>query len=299
MYLRPLDDLLDSICSGRSGMKWVRWMDDIWLFGNKPARLRRAQTEISDLLREIGLQINDSKTDLLEDDEVEAAAEKLQKRGIEYALATYPEDSRPLEGVIEEEVLEDPSGADRTVLRYVTHRIRKHEFYRLIDKFDGLVEQMPQGADHFARLFRDSDRWTDLQGWFTGYCRSDWSCIDWAVGSMARMFPSSKKPRWVAAYFERYLDNASAPPLAVGAVFTQRLAAWDPVRARELLRTLARDAKSAQARRWIAFAGLQAGHDRGWATTVLKEFQENAITLAVLKAQAFRAPKVVADFSGD
>jgi Reverse transcriptase (RNA-dependent DNA polymerase) len=168
MYIRPIDDLLTKMCKGKSGLAWTRWMDDIWLFGNKPGKLRRVQTEINDRMRELNLQLNDSKNELLEGDEVAAAAERLEKRGVEYLLQKSPDDSTPLEEVIEREVLEDPSAADRTVIRYATHRLRRHKFWKLVEKFDvDVLERAPQGADHFARMFRDSDQWVDLENWYT------------------------------------------------------------------------------------------------------------------------------------
>jgi hypothetical protein len=61
----------------------------------------------------------------------------------------------------------------------------------------------------------------------------------------------------------------------------------------------ARDSKSAQARRWIALTGLNAGMDRGWAKGVLSQFEENSTTLAYLEERDFKSVKVVPDFTGD
>jgi hypothetical protein len=71
MYLAPVDDVMQSYGRSRRGRPYrlARWMDDMWLFGNNEARLRKAQVELADAMRSIGLNMNVSKTNVFEGDD--------------------------------------------------------------------------------------------------------------------------------------------------------------------------------------------------------------------------------------
>jgi hypothetical protein len=96
---------------------FARWMDDIWLFGTDAGELRRAQIDIQNVLRDLGLDLNIGKTELLEGEEdVTAAALELEHSAVDGALKRDPIDTHPLEEVLEK-ICKDRERASRTEVR--------------------------------------------------------------------------------------------------------------------------------------------------------------------------------------
>ena len=60
-------------------------MDDVWLFGREPGRLRRAQLELQEAMRGLGLNMNGSKTDVLEGEDAQRG---VQQRELDRAART-------------------------------------------------------------------------------------------------------------------------------------------------------------------------------------------------------------------
>ena len=86
--------------------------------------------------------------------------------------------------------------------------------------------------------------------------------------------------------------------MAVVALASQRVASWDPDLARQAIREAAQTAAHPLHRRILALAALTAGEKRAFTRSILREFEENALTLRVLEDTGFRKPKVKADFQG-
>ncbi|MCW5698174.1 MAG: RNA-directed DNA polymerase [Bauldia sp.] len=60
-FLKPFDEKFISYCNAR-GLQYVRWADDIIVFGNSPRRLESAIYQASKTLMSMGLNLNASKT---------------------------------------------------------------------------------------------------------------------------------------------------------------------------------------------------------------------------------------------
>ena len=59
----------------------------MWLFGRDPGRLRRAQLEIQDALRELGLNMNSGKTRLLGGEDVPLAIQQREHSAVDDGLS--------------------------------------------------------------------------------------------------------------------------------------------------------------------------------------------------------------------
>ena len=60
-YLQEFDDEFSAYCDVRN-LTYIRWADDILVFGNSKGKLQSAVHQISRILRDIGLNLNASKT---------------------------------------------------------------------------------------------------------------------------------------------------------------------------------------------------------------------------------------------
>jgi hypothetical protein len=87
--------------------------------------------------------------------------------------------------------------------------------------------------------------------------------------------------------------------LTLQALAAQRLSRWDKDGARQALRGAAERAENPLHRRVFALASLQAGESRARIRVLLREFEENSLTLAMLEDTNFRRPKPKPDFEGD
>ena len=199
-YLESVDITLDhySAIRGFGGQvvpegRALRWMDDIWLFGRNPDRLRQAQLDLQGVLRDLGLEMNSGKTDVLEDDELVEALQHLERSAVDKGLASSPRLEQPLNELLDE-LVTDPEHADRTTIAFATTRMRTHKLFARVDEFADRANRMPHGADHLARLFRDSGMYRDLGSWYADYANSRWGKVDWAVAQLGTMFPSSEVP---------------------------------------------------------------------------------------------------------
>jgi hypothetical protein len=276
--------------------KAVRWMDDIWLFGNDPGRLRKAQLDLQQAMRQVGLDMNLAKTDVYEGEELEKQVQKIEHSPVDAALNEPVPDLGPLEELVDE-LTSRPEHAARTSVRFVATRMRERgHFQRLGDLIDK-AERMPQASDHLARLFRASDAWRDLKDWFVAYAKGNWGAIEWSVAQLGTMFPTrARSVQPVGDFLVQVLAERSSLPLL--GLAGQRLASWDKDNARFAIREAAQDAGNPLQRRALALAALAAREKRSIIRDLVGEFEENAVTLSMLEDSNFRRLKVTPDFSG-
>jgi reverse transcriptase-like protein len=301
MYLNPIDDCLSrhNTIKGLAAQltpegSGARWMDDVWLFGQDEGALRKAQLELAESMRDIGLEMNFAKTDVYTGENLEKEVGSLQHSAVDGALKQTPMDTTQLTALIEE-LLEAPEHAPRTSLRFAGTRMRRHLFF---DPIPGLVEsadRMPHGADHLARVFRDSGAWRDLQDWYVSYAHGNWGSIDWSIAQFGTMFPTSKKPgSKVIDMMEEVLASDSS--LSLTSLASQRLAAWDADRVRSALREAGKDTEKPSHRRVLSLAALAAGEQRHLVRKTLAEFEENLPLLEMLEDENFASPPIVPDY---
>ena len=316
MYLQPIDDVLRAHERRRRGWakpkrnglttigaipRVARWMDDIWVFGNDSGRLRVVQLELQDVLRSVGLELNHAKTELLEGDRVNEEVRQVQHSAVDAALASEDTDSEPLLALVER-ILDQPATADRTSVKFATKRMRDHEVYGPVPDFAEKAHQMPHAADALARLFRDSEHWKELPEWYVDYAKSPWGSIRWSVAQLGTCFPSvikgAKSRKSVGVVCDYFLDLIPEnQPLPLIALAARRVAAWDKDNARSCFRMAADSSDDPHTRRILALASANAGEDRAVVRRMLSEFEENQVTLKMIKDRSYRVP-ATADFEG-
>jgi hypothetical protein len=304
MFLRPVDDVLRAYSTRTGRFRTTpacRWMDDIWLFARKPERLREAQLRLQDAMRDLGLNMNLAKTDVLEGEELACSIDEMQHSGVDAALNRAAGKMPSELGELTDRLLRRPERASRPSVRFVTHRMRQHALFGRVPDFVESACRMPHASDVLARLFRDSEAWRDLATWYLDYSTSEWAAIDWSVGQLGTMFPSSaprSKIRRVMDFFADAIGSRKASP-TLFAVAVQRLCSWDRENARALLRESAKNSNHPFERRILALAAISVGEERAMVKRTLCEFAENAVTLAMLEDRRFKPFDVSDDFAGD
>jgi hypothetical protein len=309
LYLSPVDDVLDyygsigellqPVPSPREApeRRVARWMDDVWLFGEDPGSLRRAQIDVQDALRDLGLNINLAKTAVLEGTDVAVEAKQAEHSAVDGALLDHASAERlgPLNELVDR-LLARPETASRTSVRFVTTRVREHEIFQRVSDFAEHADRMPHVADHLARLFRDSSYWREMTDWYVDYQGGPWGTIDWSTAQFGTMFPASASAD-VGMLKEHLAQRlASVTTLPVLSLAAQRLASWEPKLARVAIREAAKHADSPLHRRTLALAALGADEEPTYVRSLLSEFEENQVTVAMLADQNFKPPKVRSDF---
>lgn len=307
MYLAPLDDVLQHhsvdipwllLLGRKKGSRrrsWLRWMDDMWLFGHDASQLRRAQLELQSVARSLGMHINSAKTEVLEGTDVAEHALQIEHSAVDDALKTG-NNAEPLEMLVDR-LLESPEIAGRTSLKFATSRMREHNSRYRIQEFPQLAARMPHAADALAALFKDVFTHASLQDWYLEHAQSSWASFEWSTAHFLRMFPSNRKPRKALRDFtaERLADPASALPLV--AICAQRLAEWDPQEARAVLRAVEPVTTHPQSRRVVALTALAAGERKTTVRKWLGQHDENLPTLRMLQRVNFASPKVASTYS--
>lgn len=299
--LSGIDDILEyhgTLLPGlREGKSYARWMDDMWLFGDDAGDLRRAQLEIQEGLRSLGLNMNSGKTKLLEGDAIAEEALNAAHSAVDSSLAEDPADLQPLDELIER-IFERREEASRTSIRFATRRMRQQGHYSKVDDFVDVAHRMPHAADALARLFRDAKKPRDLEEWYIEYSTGSWATIEWTSAQFGTMFSSSSPPgEKLIEHFVELLAAAS-PSLPMTALAAQRLACWDPAKARVAIAEAVRRTESPLQRRVLGLAALEAGHNRTIVKRWLSDFEENRTTLGMLEASHFQPMKLKADFEG-
>jgi hypothetical protein len=265
-------------------------MDDIWLFGSDEGRLRRAQIELQQAARSLGLELNSGKTDVLLGDAMVSEAMQIEHSAVDSALRMN--DTEPLEDLIDR-LLENPVAAGRTSLNFAMNRMRvSKSSYRIDDLLDN-APRMPHAADFLALLLSQRLHPSQLEEWVMSYAASEWCSFQWALAQYVSAFPSGQRGKIEVVEFltDRVTDPGTSLPLLANCA--HKLAMWDPVRARAAIRHALTLTAQAQSRRVLALAALTANESRQAVRECLSEVYENEITLDMLKDRSFRPPKTV------
>jgi hypothetical protein len=299
MYLKPLDDVLthhSDAVNIRIGphrlesLSWARWMDDMWLFGDDPAAARRAQMDLQSVAQDNGMNLNYSKTEVLDGADLDKAALQIEHSAVDDAIASSA-DFTPLEELVDR-LLDERERASRTTVRFVAKRMRDHKHPYRSDDIMELAARMPHVADTWARLMQENFKRGELQDWFLDYTAGGWATHDWAISQFARMLPSSRPPRQaVREYFADAVRDSNTT-IAMLSVAAQRLCAWDRAEGRDACRDAMKRAGTPHARRALALSALGVGERRATVRKWLDSDKENYATLRMLDDRSFVSPKV-------
>lgn len=275
-------------------LSFVRWMDDMWLFGDDAAAMRRAQLELQETAMRFGLNLNSSKTEVLEGPDVHAQALEVELSAVDDGL--LHQDSKALEELIEQ-VLESPDTAGRTRVKFMISRMLDHNVHYREQELVLAAPRMPHCADSLARYMRSRFRQESLSEWFLSEIHDAWDLLQWPHSHYLGMFPTDGSPpaglRDYAA--EKVSDlNTELPLLTVAA---QRLAAWDPGYARTTIAGTVDHRSNPHERRILSLAALSAKETRMTTKRWLNQHAANAVTLRMLEDVNFRTPRVDASYA--
>ena len=304
MYMAPLDQCIDEFNAEHTissrfrplDSLSTRWMDDIWIFSNNDAQLRGLQIELQKVARQYELELNASKTNVYEGDELANQALKINHSAVEEGLSGDEIDLEPLEDLLDE-IVDNPEETERPSIHFAMVRMRQQGLKTRLADIRDVAHRVPHGADHFARAFRDLGSWQDLQDWYLDYLDGDWACFEWSSAQLGTMFPARAKID--ASLISRFESIANdRPGLPMAALTLQRLCKWKPASVKELVRALRDHADHPLERRLLALAALAVKDERRIVRELLSGYEENAVTLAMIEAASFKPIAVAADFEG-
>jgi len=301
MYLMNLDEVIshynsDRTRRGRSKHASARWMDDIWVFGKREGRLRSLQVDLQDAARNLGLELHAAKTGMYQGSDLVDTALQSNHSAVDSGLigSGTPQDLTPLEELLEK-LIDDPEGADRSSVRFLCVRLRRHGLKTQATELLEHAKRMPHVADHLSRLANDLGLWKNYTSWYARYTDKNWARFDWSKAQFATMFPSKAKidAPVVDALVNEFI---SSPELPLLAVCIQRLVRWSPDTARDLIRAAAKTADHPHERRLLALGALSLKEPRQSIRDLLGAYDENQVTLRVIEAANFRPLPVTPDF---
>ncbi|MEZ5375584.1 MAG: RNA-directed DNA polymerase [Acidimicrobiales bacterium] len=317
LYLQPLDDaLLEKVRvptrrRGRTlrdifhslmmyerildGGQSARWMDDIWVFRRDVGELRTMQAQIEGILRDLGLDINIAKTAVLEGEDLRAEILNFAHSAAETSLLGDPKDYQPLRDLIDL-LIASPESSNRSTFKFTFRRMREHAVDYRLDDLVEVAHRAPHAADAYARLFRDSETYKDLHGWFVKHWKSSWAVSDWSVASLATMFPVANIRKPMRELLASHISQPGGS-LAKTSFAASRLAIKDPENYRAAIRAALKNSDHPLERRVLALAALSCGEERQLVKKALKEFSANQVTLEMLMATNFRTPKMIPDLA--
>jgi Reverse transcriptase (RNA-dependent DNA polymerase) len=300
MYLASFDRVLQrhielmSRSAESSRPMASRWMDDVWVLAFNEATLRSVQIQLIYAARDLGLELHMGKTEVLEGDNLVEALGRLHMSGVDHALMGDRPDFAPLNKVFEEALCR-PSSTERSLVRFITVRLRRKKRWEDIRRLIDIAPHMPHAADHLGRAFRDAGIWKDLEEWFLDYCRGPWSMFPWSQAQLAMMFPTRMRAsndliEMLAGWIS---PGAPADRMAVA---IQRLSRWAPGALTDLIDTHVSTANHPFERRLLglACAGLRMGTSK--VRSYLSSYPELAASDAMMRNEGAASLKIVNDF---
>lgn len=304
----PIDDAMAAAMSGGRINAVRRWMDDISAEGDKAA-LFRLFLEIQAGARQVGLELNASKTGIFGGDEIYARLQSENRTRVEptttrHIRAEYVDEAfSPVEHEelleLEDELLNDPDRASRGHGKLALRSLREYEIFDRLSEWVGVAERLPHLADSLSRYFADarlhnahgSDA---VEGRFLQYVDSPWSRLDWARAQLALSFSSDDIPDAVVAILWDWLESAT--DVQSLAVATQRLASRDPGRFRAVIRQRVDSVADPLTLRVFGLGLVTAGDTRAMIRSILRRSPYTAITLKYLEFVGWRLPASPIDF---
>ncbi|GAB5404578.1 MAG: hypothetical protein Aurels2KO_28090 [Aureliella sp.] len=265
--LRAIDRYLARLSTavGSETIEPLRWMDDIWLFGDSDTNLRHVANELESLLHTEGLSLNPEKTILAEcetevDLLIDASGGDVDQ---EYDRSSFSEKVLGIASRIDEahtsdlRLLLNFQGADANQVQAT-----------LVATFKLLrLEKFNHSANRVAEFLLKQGVWRDHVQWYVELAKRHVDPHAWVVAAWGQMLPTeferSSDLKVALNFFQRHFDKsiqASLTPLAA-----HRLSSWDPADSRELLLGYLANCKEDTNEflvRSVALAAMHAGVDR-------------------------------------
>lgn len=242
----------------------LRWMDDIWLFGNSEARLRSVSAEIEVALDRQGLGLNPNKTILDECGEANGTLlADISGAGDEDAESREAFAQRLLE--IVDSIGETPRSDINFLLKY--KGVEKKEVDdSLLSKLRTLtLDRVNHAADRVAMFLCKHSAWHRHLPWYMDLVRRQADTHSWTVAAWGNMFPevldSSTEATSIRGFFKDRLADGIQRSLVP--LVAHRTVAWNDQKGAvdPLFSYLARNGSTDDAFvvRSVALAAKQAG----------------------------------------
>lgn len=289
-YLMSLDEQLARtlgvaprtrvVMSQPSRHKYVRWMDDIWMFDESEELLRRTQVSIQEDLNSKRLSLNSGKTKLLAGEELIAEVRKSHNSAAEFALRN--DNTGPLEELIDR-LIEDQERADSSSLKFVARRMRRVKSrYRIADLLAS-APRMPHGAWAFAKLFRESVPSSEMQDWVCSYAGGGWNTFQWSLGQYFYSIPARRIPGKRIRDLAVEVVSAGTSDVTVTSAAASRLAGWEADLCVDTCQSRLATEEDPHIRRVLVLAALSAGIDGRTALSHLDAHEEGYVTRKMLE----------------
>lgn len=305
--LRDIDDLLaDAVENGRLA-SCRRWMDDISFEGSEAA-LYGALVRLQEFGRQVGLEINTSKTRVTTGAE-SAAALRLEAQQLirvvrdDEAYADYPDafatyiDASELEEA-EAEILSAPRDSSRTKAGLVLKSLRYYEQFTRIQEWLDIARYLPHAADHLSRLvarahYRGALR-VSPSDWFVQEQARGWSYLEWVSAQHALAVPSDQVSSDARAILTAWLRSSQS--LQQVAVAVQRLGSAPSNSVRTAIVDRIDATNDPLVLRVLALGLLQANGPRPRVEAALRRHPTNSLILQFLDSNEWRLPRIKEDF---
>lgn len=307
LFLMRMDDVLtkgstrvprraDYYLHKQQKSTWVRWMDDMWVFGKYAHDLRALQLELDDAATSQGLHLNSGKTRLLEGDHMREVVLELEHSAVDNP-PPFIRSNPGLEAMIDK-ILADTNTASRTEVRFALSRMSQQGVTYREDDLLEQADRMPHCADVFARYVAESRSPRERESWVKEKIRSKWAGpYQWPLSNYLGAIDSTHKATtwtkdWTSARIE---DRNTQLPLL--AACCQRLSVWAPETARAAIATRIGSESDAHSRRVLSLAALSAGMPIQDVKKWLSGHDDNELTLKMMDSQNFVPLKVNRTYS--
>lgn len=311
-YLQPIDDALNAAAGSWDIVGVRRWMDDISAEGLDEA-LYGLLLDLQDGARRIGLELNSAKTHLTDASQTakDLRSETLNTIEVEFRKMKLSEYSNEEVDIavnadvltsLEREILDNPDGFGRPVIRSVLHSLSKYGLFDNSAEWRTVAHRVPHVADNLGRYLRGSmdAAWfgsevTDCVNWFIEYVDSAWGRQNWVTSQFALAFDDNTSHR-VKEVLMRWLDSST--DLQQVAIAAERMSAMDPSYARYVMTSRADGTSDPLLLRIFALGLLRAKADRTTVASVLERDKRNALLAHYLETRNWDPPPVSGDFGG-
>ncbi|MEU8143014.1 RNA-directed DNA polymerase [Nonomuraea sp. NPDC048901] len=314
VVLQPIDDALAAGAMDEGITAVRRWMDDISAEGDEDA-LFSLLFDLQERAREIGLELNASKTRLAPVGETALNLQLEHLKEIELPLAVAPgqgyssEDEGEEESgfepdmdtllMLERSILAAPRNAHRTIAKAVLVSLTKLGEFSRHTEWRQTAPSLPHVADSLGRYLRrasednESVR-NDLGDWFKTYESSPWGRLAWVSSQYALAFPAAHVPPAVHEVLRAWITTSTN--IQQVAIAVQRICSSSPALGRNLIRARVDRTADPLLLRIFALGLLMAGESRGAVEAVLGRDPRNELLTTFLANRRWEEPPVVKDF---
>jgi hypothetical protein len=307
LVLQPIDDALGAALLGQGVTAVRRWMDDISAEGDEDALYGLLMT-LHERARQVGLELNASKTRLRPAAETTASLHLEDLKEIEVPLALVaggvyeePVFEPDLQVLLRLEgaVLEHPQTVPRPVARAVLVSLTKAQQFGRHAEWTAAARSLPHVADAVGRYMRgaadlDPSLWKPFGEWFRTFARSAYGRLDWVSSQYALGFPTTDLTGDVFIVLRDWLENSNS--LQQVAIAVQRICAQEPVLGRNLVRARVDRTADPLLLRVFALGLLLAGESPDSVQPIVDRDSRNALLRRELDRRAWKPVAVVKDF---